>query len=183
MAITTLKGHVSRAIDFYNKPEIFFGIGKTTPWGEADRTTSTPDDAKIDDYNPPVPEPTDEIMELAGFKRAETVYLCVQDDNKGEIVYQEKRWRVIPLENAYDEGARWVYIAAQFAYSEFAFDISYRQVGLYTGIKRNENVPSGQFVLKPDEVADIGMLEVLDNRRPIYRMPDQREGLTVIVEF
>ncbi|WP_196498059.1 hypothetical protein [Lactococcus lactis] len=31
MAVTTLKGHVSRALEFYNKPDIYIGIGKTTP--------------------------------------------------------------------------------------------------------------------------------------------------------
>lgn len=55
MAVTTLKGHVSRALDFYNKPDIYMGIGKTTPWE--------------DEYNPPTPATTDELTEPAGYKK------------------------------------------------------------------------------------------------------------------
>ena len=52
MAITLLKGHVSRALDFYNKNSIFFGIGKTTAWAD-------PSDSSISDYKPPTPKNTD----------------------------------------------------------------------------------------------------------------------------
>lgn len=57
MAVITLKGHVSRALDFYNKPDIYMGIGKTTP--------------REDEYNPPIPATTDELTEPAGYKKVE----------------------------------------------------------------------------------------------------------------
>ena len=44
MAIMTLNGHVSRALDFYGRDDLYFGIGRTSAWA--------------DEKTPPIPEPT-----------------------------------------------------------------------------------------------------------------------------
>lgn len=187
MAVTTLKGHVSRALDFYNKPDIYFGIGKTTPWTEADRTPSTPSkDISggyiIDDYKPPVPEVTGELTEVAGYKKAETIFLVVPDP-EGTLTYRNTKWKIVPKEEALDKGARWVFLSTFVAYTELPTEISYRQIGAFTGLKAVKGTPPGKYHLLPEEVEDEGIIEILDNRTPIFREPDQREQLVLIIEF
>ena len=64
MAVTLLTGHVSRALDFYNKSDIYMGIGRTTPWDEGEN-------------NPPTPVNTDSLQEVAGYKNEETNVLIL----------------------------------------------------------------------------------------------------------
>lgn len=168
MAVTTLKGHVSRALDFYNKDNIFMGVGKVTPWS--------------DDYTPPVPDPTDDLLEPAGYKEVESKFLVVPDP-EGELTYRRTKWKIVKPEDALEQGARWVFLSTFLTYEELPTDISYRQIGAFTGLIRDEKVPAGKVSLLPTEVSDQGILEVLDNRTPIYREADQREQLVLIIEF
>lgn len=179
MAITLLKGHVSRALDFYNKNSIFFGIGKTTAW-------SDPIDSKITDYHPPTPKNTDDLLEPVGYRRVDSKYLVVPaepNDESAELTYSGKKWKIVPPDKALEKGARWVCILANIQYSEFPTNISYRQIKVTTGLEPADSVTDGRPNLLPSQVKNVGIPEVLDNRTPIFREPDQRERLIVIIEF
>lgn len=171
MAVITLKGHVSRAIDFYNKESIYFCLGRTTAWE--------------DETKPPVPLNTDDMEEPAGYKIIESKFLVKPiDGNEGaDITYRGSNWKIVPFDQAVEQGARWVYISANIGYGEFADDLVYRQIGTYTGLERAEGVEPGKGNLTPSEVKDVGILEALDNRTPVYRDADQRETLSTILEF
>lgn len=173
MAVTTLKGHVSRALDFYNKGEIFFGLGRTSAWENENK--------------PPTPVNTDDLEEIAGFKLVESKFLVIpvtdSESTSYQISYRDTKWNIVPYEEAFTKGARWVYLSSYVAYDEFSTDLVYRQIGVYTGLRRKDTTLSGKGNLLPDEVEDQGILEVLDNRKPVYRELDQREKLAVIVEF
>ena len=171
MAVTLLAGHVSRALDFYNKSDIYLGLGKTTPWEEGES-------------NPPTPLNTDSLVEIAGYKKVESKFLVIPDDTgTGELSYQNRRWKIVPYDQAIAKGARWVYISTYIAYNEFPTDLVYRQIGVFTGLKVKSSVTSSSFALTPDQVESQGIPEALDNRTPIYREADQRERLTLIIEF
>lgn len=168
MAIVTLKGHVSRARDFYKKQEVFFGIGRTTPWD--------------DESNPPTPKATDELEENVGFKLATSKLFVVPDPN-GEIIYRTTRWKIVQEKDIFETGARWICVTANLAYDEISTSIIYRQVGIFTDVEREDNVPPGKEILLPNEIKNIGVLEVLDNKKPTYRDPDLKETLRAIIEF
>ena len=68
-------------------------------------------------------------------------------------------------------------------YSEFPTNISYRQIEVVSGLVPADSVVDGRANLLPSQVKDVGIPEVLDNRTPIFREPDQREKLIVIIEF
>lgn len=171
MAITTLKGHVSRAIHFYDIESIWFVVGHGEPWPEGD------------DY-PPVPRNIDEIEGPLGYKKAESKFLCrpAKAEEHGEITYRGTSWKIIDRENAPDEGARWVYVMTNLSYEELATDIVYRQMGVVTDLKPSAGHEDAH-VLGPEDVEDSGLLEVLDNREPVYRDINQREQLSVVMEF
>lgn len=180
MAICTLKAHVSRAIDFYNKDSIYFCIGKTSKW--------TADDIEdfnesIDyDKNPPLPTNKSDMSEVIGYKRAEFKSLVVQDDN-GSLEYRGTKWRAVKPEDAATEGARWVFISTGLTYNELPADEPYRKIGVYTGLVPEDGVSSAQYALLPTEVKDPGLLEVIDFRKPIYRDTDVRERIKLVLEF
>jgi len=182
MSVTHLKGHVSRAMDFYNKPDVYFGIGKPTAWTEADRTTATPTTTVIGESYPPTPTNTDELIDPIAYKKVESIFL-VRPDPSGELTYRNTKWKIVSYADALSQGARWVYISTFLSYSELPTDIVYRQIAAYTRLVKQVSVPIGQYVLLPGEVTDPGIIEVIDNRKPVYRDPDQREQLVLIVEF
>ena len=171
MAITTLKGHVAQAINFYNQDSIWFVVGHGNEWPEGD------------DY-PPIPRNTDDIEDPLGYKKVESKFLCrpVSQDEHGEITYRGIEWKIVDKESAPEEGARWVYLMTNLAYEELPTNIVYRQMGVITGLKPTSE--SGDDTsLTPDQVEDEGLLVVLDNREPVYRDINQREQLSVVMEF
>ena len=172
MAVTTLSGHVSRALDFYSKSNIFFSIGRTEAWE--------------DEQKPPTPVNTDTTEDVQGYKLVDSKFLVVpvlEDGKPYEISYRGTRWKIIPESDAVEFGARWVYIMSFINYDEFPVDLVYRQIGVWTNLQRAEGIAAGKANLLPSEVESPGILEVIDNRKPTYRELDQREKLAVVIEF
>lgn len=168
MATTTINGHVARALDFFERNDIYFGIGRPDPWA--------------DEQFPPAPTiETTDLTTPIGFKKVESVYMVVPD-TEGEIVYRDKRWKIVPANQAIEEGARWVYIDCYLRYDELPLS-DYRQIGVYSRLKPKTSVPPGKYNLLPSEVDDRGILEVLDNRKRVSRQIDQKENLTLVIEF
>jgi hypothetical protein len=77
MAVTTLYGHCSKALAFFNNTNIYFGLGKQTDWS-----------------NPDIPDPPNVnqsgIVEPLGFKKCESKYLVIPDP-AGSIIYRDTR--------------------------------------------------------------------------------------------
>lgn len=167
-ATTTVGGHVARALDFVNKDTLYFGIGKSTPWQEDD-----------------IPEPPDiltsEVQEVIGYKKVEHAYLVVPDDN-GDINYRDSRWRIVPPDQALAQGARWVYVDTYIRYTELPI-VPYRVVCVISNLLPTADVAPGKTALLPNEVLDAGIVEVVDNRGAVNRQVDQREQLSMVIEF
>lgn len=89
------------------------------------------------------------------------------------------------LGGAYVEGAKHVYIECSLNYDQFPI-VTYRQIGLQTSV-----TPDNRDILRSanysssgvNEYTSLGVLEILDNRAPTVREPDQRETLSIIVEL
>lgn len=176
MAVTTLKGHISRALDFYNKDSIYFVIGHRNSWNKATDAPSA--SGTVDDNNPPAPKDTDTISDVIGYQKVNSKFLVKKDDS-GTIVYKGQKWKIVTKEEALTQGAKWVYLTTYIEYNNLPVNLSYRQIGICTGV-----IPSKvKDSLLPSEVTNPGLLEVLDNRTPIYRDTDQRERLSIIIEF
>lgn len=236
MATTTVRGHVSRALDFFERDDIYMGIGRSTPW--------------TNEANPPAPS-TDatELEEVIGYKKLEYCYLVVPDNVNGTISYRDTKWRIVTPKfealtvgntddtattvkltsvnglkvhdklqignyvgqitaidtvnstvtmdtpfgfdipagtlvkgGALVEGARWVYVEAHLRYDELPLT-QYRQIGVFSRLVKNDGVPAGKVALLPNEVRDPGILEVIDNRKVVNRQIDQKEHLSIVIEF
>lgn len=83
------------------------------------------------------------------------------------------------------EGARWVYMDAYLRYDQFPL-VTYRQIGIYSSVEPS-NVDTMRSKAYSDtgenEYIRAGILEVLDNRKPTPREIDQKEMLSLIIEF
>ena len=168
MSVVTYRGHTKRAVNWYNQDNIYLAIGRTTPWE--------------DENFPPYPEPSDNLEELICCKKIEQKYYVIQDDN-GTIFYRGKMYRVLTEEEAFENNCRWVFCSCWLNYDEAPINISYRQIALLTDVVRKEGVPEGQYVLLPEEIENLGDLEVLANDTVTARSASKRERLAIIIEF
>lgn len=172
LPVTTIAGHTSRAISFYELNHIYFGIGKTSAW----------DGETNDGFTVPLPSPSATTLdELVGMKLCSTKAIVYPDDD-GTIVYRTQTWRKVTPEDAIKLGAHWVYIEATIDYDELPA-VSYREIGVFTRVQLNDGVASNKSVLLPSDIKDTGILEVIDQRKVITRNEDSRDTFSMIIEF
>ena len=168
-SIVTNKGHSKRAISWYNDAkDAFIGIGRTTSWE--------------DEMNPPNPTYDSVFEEPICYKQIEQKFYVVPDDT-GTIFYRNQHYKIIQENEVVDQKCRWVFCSCWLNYDEAPVGVGYRQIGLFTGLKRNPGISIAQYVLLPSQVASEGDLEVLSNDTVTYRSESKRERLAVIIEF
>lgn len=85
MAIAVNGGHVSRALDFYDRESKYLIIGGSKPWDDE----PSPDLPKVTDFK---------LRDVIGLKKVDNTFLVVPDNEKGTIIYRDQKWRVIPKE-------------------------------------------------------------------------------------
>lgn len=156
-----------QAVQMVRSNQIWIGIGKSTPWNEADEV-------------PDVMGGTT-LQEPIGFKKAEKVQY-VQPDENGTILQLGQKWKTITEEEAIQTLTRWVYVAAWLNMDELP-TVSYRQAAVITNLQFKPETPIGSLAVKADEVANPGYALVVNNRSPIQRTADQREFIEFIIEF
>lgn len=172
LPITTTVGHVSRAISFCDLPNVYFALGKSSPWeNETDAN-----------FSAPLPKVSDtELQELIGMKRVSVKSLVVPDED-GSIIYRDQTWRKISPKEAIALGAHWVYLEATILYEELPAT-AYRQIGVFSRVKAKEGVNATAQILMPDDIEDVGILEILDQRKVVTRNEDSKDTFSMIVEL
>ncbi len=178
LPVTTTSGHVSRAISFYELAAVYFGLGRTSPWeGEINE-----DGTKNPDFTAPLPMVTTRALdELIGMKRVDVKALVVPDD-EGTVVYRDQTWRKISPEEAIELEAHWVYIEASILYDELPA-VEYRQIGVFSRVSLNDEVPANKSILLPEDIKNTGILEILDQRKVVTRNEDSKDTFSMIIEF
>jgi hypothetical protein len=119
---------------------------------------------------------------VLGFKVCDQKSLVVPDA-AGTIVYNGQNWRVVAPANALAEGAYQVYVHAALNYAELPVGITYRQVGVLTGVTRAAGTGPSVLALTPDLVSSNGFVELVDNKPPQTRSNSQRENYAYILVF
>ena len=170
MGVITLKSHVRRAIEFFNKETIYIGLGGLDPW----------------DYEPsgevlvPSPTPTDGISDVFVYGHIVSKML-VYPDPEGELSYRGYTFSISSEENAYANAARWVYTSFEFRYDEAPLE-TYRKVGIYSGLTLAPATPTKRIYV-PSEVQDEGVLEYLMHVVPIVRTANKIDRAIIILSF
>ncbi len=178
VGVSTVRAHVRRALEFTQKTDVYVAIGKTTPWDGGNLGG--------DDTNPPEPDAdATALTEVVGYKKISQNTLVVPDDN-GTIEIYGVKWRTVDANDAYTEKARHVWIQAQINYDELPVDISYRQIGIFSGLVRDPvdlAANPGRTVLLPVHVDDPGIIEYIYHDRPIPRALNRRDIINVVITF
>jgi len=168
MPATTKIGQIRQTLTFKNSETFWFVVGRTqTPWE--------------DEQNPPSESvDTTSLSEIAGFAKAQSVFLCYPDEN-GSIEFRGQRYSlVLNDDNAYDNDSRFLYCSTLLKFDEFPV-VTFRQYGLVVGVvptSGNEN----KTVLLPDEVLDPGKLICYVNHPPIVRSVGSKNLLEIVIE-
>lgn len=173
LPITTNMGHVDRALAFYEENDVYFALGKTTPWSDTESNA---------DFVPPTPDPTATgLEELICMKKVSQKVLVMPSED-GTIEYNKTRWKILNKEEAMENQARWVYIKSELYYDELDV-VGYRQLGIYTRVERRSDVPNTKTLLLPEELKNKGLLIMLNNRHVVTRQPDTRDNYAMVIEF
>lgn len=176
LPIIPYAGHCSRALNFYSMADtVYFGLGKTTPWSENETESS---------FIPPEPDMSaTSLEELVGLKKATRVLLVMPDDD-GEIEYRGSTWKPISIDEAMHNSARWVLVETTIYYDEMPIT-DYRQVGIFSRVQKADGVGDKQTVLltERNDIKELGVLEVLDNRHVVTRQSDTKDVYQMIIEF
>lgn len=115
------------------------------------------------------------------FKKASVVELVVADDD-GTIEYYDGNYRILTEAEAFELGARHVYVEAEFRYDEHPL-VDYRQVGVLTGLVRASGVSGALNELLPSEVDEAGYVNEIHNQLPYTRQLEDRQFHAFILEF
>ena len=163
--IVTNIGRSQRLADFLTrKDNIWFAFGKTSTWA--------------DEENPPTPDVSaTTVEEIIGLKKARKV-VAVKEDVNGIIEYDNKKWTTILDHSVFTEKAKYCYIEV-FLDSPELSETQYRQIGIFEGL----STTTGKQFIKSSEVTDWGKMIVLLNRKKILKGTDQKEQLSLILEF
>lgn len=168
MAIATAKSRHLRAKNWKDTTgTLFIGIGKSSAWSN--------------DNAPPTPDVNSTgIVEAIGYKQVDVKEFVVQDPS-GNIEYLGQTWKILSAEDAATQNSRWIYVKAQINYTELP-TTTYRQIGIFSGLQKQSSA-SGKSALLPAEVANVGVLEVIDNTTPNTRSVNQKDTICYILEF
>ena len=171
LPIITNTAHCARALALAESKNIFFAIGKQEPWSNDENETG---------FIPPEPDVDATNLDgLIGMKRAERVSLVIPDEN-GEFEYQKIRFKTLTKEEAFKKKARWVLIETTIFYDELP-PVPYRQIGVFSMVKPVAGKEISK-VLMPEDIEDVGILEVLNNRRAVTRQSDTKDTYFMVIE-
>lgn len=178
LPIRPYSGHCASALDFYANEELYFAIGRTEPW-PTDGSGKTETEAG---FLPPEPNPADVNLDgLIGMKKVSHKILVTPDEN-GEISYYNSSWRSIDENEAITLSSRWVMLESTIYYADLPA-LPYRQIGVFSKVKRAAGVSNTKEILLPNEIDSVGLLCVLYNRRPVTRQADTKDVFQLIIEL
>lgn len=159
MATSTLYSHIDSAIQLQKQVDTaYFVIGKTSAW--------------TDDNNPPTEDiNVTSLTEVIGYKKVSKFSLAKpladgENTTYPTITYAGTRWALIPVNKAYEEGARWLYAEAEIYPTDLPLG-QYRQVGIQVNVIPKQGVTKPNLL--PSEVSNPGVLKFYENREPQNR--------------
>lgn len=162
--------HCSRALALANSKNMFFAIGREEPWDNED----------VEGFVPPAPDINAETLDgIIGMKKADRVVMVIPDE-EGEIEYATIKFKTISNEEAFKLKARWVLIETKIHFEDLP-PKPYRQIGVFSNVTPTEGNEQKQILL-PEEIEDVGILEVLNNRKVVTRQSDTNDHYFMIVE-
>lgn len=173
-AAVTVKSRQRRMIDFYNLDgSKYILIGRTSAWQN--------------ELLPPMPTGDETSLdELIGGKLVQNQWYVkmlndpTQEQKDAGVYYKGLYYyKTTDTATAISEGCTGVMLYVGLDRDELPLE-TYRQVGVQTQVQHSaEIISASQF----EAIADKGILEIIENRKPQTRAEDQQEDIYVLVQF
>ena len=170
LPIITNTAHCSRAMALVEQGNIFIGIGRTSPWENENDEGFVPPEPNLDAEN---------LDELVGMKKADRVSMVIPDET-GDIEYAKIKFKTLSKEEALKQKSRWVLIESTIYFEELP-PVSYRQIGIFSRVKAKSGRENSKILLA-DDIEDVGILEVLANRKVTTRQSDTKDTYFMVIE-
>lgn len=172
LPIITNAAHCARALALVESGDLYIGIGRKSAWDNENEG---------DSFIPPEPDvDATNLDELIGMKKADRVLMVIPDEN-GEIEYANEKFRAISNEEAFRLKSRWVLVETTIQFKDLP-PIAYRQIGIFSRVKAKEEHKEKDILLA-DEIEDVGILEILNNRKVVTRQSDTKDRYRMIIEY
>jgi hypothetical protein len=115
------------------------------------------------------------LIKEVGRRVVDEILFCSGDEN-GELVTPSGRFKPsdVPTNN--------LYLKFTFDFMDAANQVI-RELGVMVGTKVKEGLPTGQRYFEPQDVADPGILLVLEHTVPLIRTAATRETFSFVVTF
>jgi len=171
MAVLTRLARHANAM-FYkeraNNEGLWMGLGRTSAWPN--------------DLVPPIPDPSKTVIEQPiGYKKASEVTF-VKQDPAGTIEYLGERYTAIDDIEARSLRSTLIYLKFVVEYTELPATTT-RQIGIFRGLGLKPEVDPNLQAALPEEVNNVGDLEILDNTMPNTRAEYQRDEYSYMIVF
>ncbi|MFT4327281.1 MAG: hypothetical protein AB3P07_01385 [Wolbachia pipientis] len=116
-----------------------------------------------------------ELLKEVGRRVVDEVLFCTGDEN-GELVTPSGRFKPsdVPTNN--------LYLKFTFDFTDAANQVI-RELGVMVGTKIKPDLPIGQRYFEPQDIADSGILLVLEHTVPLIRTAATRESFSFVVTF
>lgn len=170
LPIITNTAHCSRALALMEQGSIFIGIGRTSPWENENEEGFVPPEPNMDAKN---------LDELVGMKKPDRVSMVIPDE-MGDIEYAQIKFKTLTKEEALKLKSRWVLIESTIYFEELP-PVAYRQIGIFSRVKPVSGKENSKVLLAKD-IEDVGVLEVLANRKVTTRQSDTKDTYFMVVE-
>lgn len=170
LPVITNAAHCARALSLYESGDLYFAIGRTIPWEGEEKEGFVPPAPNLDATT---------LDQLVGMKKAERVAMVAPDPN-GAIEYANIKFKTLTQDQALAEKARWILVETRIAFDDLP-PISYRQIGVFSRVRPKEGF-EGKQILMPEEIQDVGILEILNNRKVVTRQSDTKDRYFMIIE-
>jgi len=176
-AVVLNEKRVERAEAFRDTHEFWLGLGKTTVWDyDMDPPDLTGDEIEVEELFGYIISKIE--VEEGVFKN----YAHVTRDSNGEILYRDRKYRMVDDADIYTENAYHLLFQITLPIDEFTDVDKYRQAGLFLNLQPATGYED-EDILAPNEVEDSGEFYALSNFRPIERIPDRFDRVMVILSF
>ena len=102
--------------------------------------------------------------------------LFVEGDDNGELITPTGRFKAVnyPTNNLF----------MRFTFDfENASNKTIRELGVFIGTETKKDLPIGQLYFEPQDIANPGILLLLENTVPLVRTPATRESFSFVITF
>jgi len=175
MAIQTITGHITQAINFSQQSSLYFELAKQTDWSDP----SSPDSEVSSTTD--LPDSQAFVSVVNKFLVYDNGVTTKQEDTDTYIIYKGHQWNIATTENAVANKAYYVVLIGNLSVGVLP-SFKYTQIGIRQGTVLASNVASQDYA-KASDVTTKGSLLYYENRQLETYTDATRKNIKYMIKF